>query len=137
MVSAKVHVGMLAYALRNVGQLVHGQGKMLLADTEQLHEKIRVMSARIRSLEDALQTLHSRFTRQTHPLLTADQLNVKSTLEIPEVTSPHRSPSEPQEVLAHTDAIGTLVDSNAGAPAFFGTSASAEVRMPLLATIVC
>lgn len=111
-----------------LGQLVHGQGKMLLADTERLHEKIRVMSARIRALEDSLQTLYSRFTRQTHPLLTQELLNVKSTLDIPESLPNARSPSEiPEEMTANTDAFGTLVDRESGAPAFFGTSAGAEV----------
>lgn len=100
---------------------------MLLADTEQLHEKIRVMSGRIRTLEEGLHTLHSRYSRQAHPLLKSELLSIKFTMDIPDTSTPGPSTKETQEDMADTDAFGTLVDRDAGAPAFFGTSAGAEV----------
>ena len=46
--------------------------RFILANTEQLHGKIQEMSDRIRSLEDALQSLHAEHTinpDELHPLM--------------------------------------------------------------------
>lgn len=55
----------------------------ILANTEQLHEKIKVMSDRIRQLEDALQHDHAQLPSQTpHPLLSEDLLQIKTSSEL-------------------------------------------------------
>ncbi|KAL4252529.1 Zinc cluster transcription factor 30 [Pleurotus pulmonarius] len=64
------------------GVLVSGKGtRFILANTEQLHSKIIEMSDRIRSLEEALEELHSSINKDTHPLLATNELlNIKSTM---------------------------------------------------------
>ena len=58
-----------------------GKGtRFILANTEQLHTKIHEMSERIRHLEEALETLHSRCTSEVHPLLQSEYLGIKSTM---------------------------------------------------------
>ncbi|KDQ25531.1 hypothetical protein PLEOSDRAFT_1097493 [Pleurotus ostreatus PC15] len=64
------------------GVLVSGKGtRFILANTEQLHSKIIEMSDRIRSLEEALEEIHSSINTETHPLLASNELlNIKSTM---------------------------------------------------------
>jgi len=50
---------------------------LVLANTEELHNKIEVMSARIRELEEALGQMHSEKSDLPHPLL-ADSITVIS-----------------------------------------------------------
>ena len=52
-------------------------GRFILANTEQLHEKIKSMSFRIRELEDALHELQSG-----HPLLREDLLLIKKSADL-------------------------------------------------------
>lgn len=52
-------------------------GRFILANTEQLHAKIKLMSSRIRDLEDALQELHSG-----HHLLHKDLLDIKKSADL-------------------------------------------------------
>ncbi|KAG6889881.1 hypothetical protein C0995_013855 [Termitomyces sp. Mi166 len=60
------------------GALTSGRGsRFILANTEQLHEKIGVLSDRVRQLEDALQTLHA-----THPLLAPELLQIKTSQDL-------------------------------------------------------
>jgi hypothetical protein len=117
-----------------VGQLSQGQGKLILANTEQLHQKLEIMSSRIRALEDALQNLHAKISRQIHPLLTPELLMIKSTFGLTDGEQiPKPSQDEPAsstrdaESVASIDADGTFVSRDTGAPAFFGASAGAEV----------
>jgi hypothetical protein len=117
-----------------IGQLAQGQGKLILANTEQLHQKLEVMSSRIRALEHALQDLHARISRQIHPLLTPELLMIKSAFGLFEgEQAPKTSQDEPTsstrdaESVASIDADGTFVSRDTGAPAFFGASAGAEV----------
>lgn len=51
---------------------------MVLANTEELHEKIERLCSRVRELEDALRTLQSTVSERTHPLLQEDLLNLKT-----------------------------------------------------------
>lgn len=64
--------------------LVSGKGtRFILANTEHLHGKIQEMSDRIRSLEDALQSLHSEHAsdpEEPHPLMQPELLGIKSTM---------------------------------------------------------
>ncbi|KAH9922800.1 uncharacterized protein BXZ73DRAFT_51319 [Epithele typhae] len=60
------------------GALTGGKGsRFILANTEQLHEKIKSMSARIRELEDAL-----RDVQGGHPLLREELLLIKKSADL-------------------------------------------------------
>ncbi|PIL22526.1 transcription factor [Ganoderma sinense ZZ0214-1] len=60
------------------GALTGGKGsRFILANTEQLHEKIKSMSQRIRALEDALHELQSG-----HPLLREELLDIKKSADL-------------------------------------------------------
>ncbi|KAH9891660.1 hypothetical protein C8Q73DRAFT_700238 [Cubamyces lactineus] len=60
------------------GALTGGKGsRFILANTEQLHEKIKSMSGRIRELEDALGELHPG-----HALLRDELLTIKKSTEL-------------------------------------------------------
>ncbi|KIY68323.1 hypothetical protein CYLTODRAFT_421738 [Cylindrobasidium torrendii FP15055 ss-10] len=61
------------------GALVSGKGtRFILANTEQLHQKIQDMGERIRDLEDALKQSNG----PEHPLLSGQLLKVKSTVSL-------------------------------------------------------
>jgi hypothetical protein len=52
--------------------------KMILANTEELHDRIDAVSARNRELENALRTLQESLSDQPHPLLLEkDVLNLR------------------------------------------------------------
>lgn len=53
----------------------------MLANTEVLHEKINMLSSRVRQLEDALEHSHSKFSTDPHPLLTLELRALKKPLE--------------------------------------------------------
>ncbi|KAF8195055.1 fungal-specific transcription factor domain-containing protein [Pholiota molesta] len=61
------------------GELVTGKNnKMILANTEELHDRIDAVSARNRELENALRTLQESLSDQPHPLLLEkDVLNLR------------------------------------------------------------
>lgn len=87
-----------------------GKGtRFILANTEQLHSKIQDMSDRIRSLEDALQALHSENkdnANQPHPLMEAGLLGIKSTMGLYSGTQSNtaNSPSKTAtKASGHTD----------------------------------
>ncbi|KAF9465748.1 hypothetical protein BDZ94DRAFT_1214127 [Collybia nuda] len=79
------------------GALTSGRGsRFILANTEQLHEKITQLSDRVRQLEDALGSLQSTCSNQPHPLLSPELLRVKTSQDLyitPSSTQP--GPSEP------------------------------------------
>ncbi|KAL6303466.1 hypothetical protein BKA93DRAFT_734813 [Sparassis latifolia] len=65
------------------GSLTGGKGsRFILANTEQLHEKIKAMSERIRNLEDALQSMHAQYSPEVHPLLRPELLLIKRSPEL-------------------------------------------------------
>ena len=53
--------------------------RIIVAGTEELHERIDQMSARNRALEKALQTLHESHSDQPHPLLLKGSLRITTT----------------------------------------------------------
>ena len=53
----------------------------VLANTEVLHDKITVLSNRVRALEDALQDVYSQLADEPHPLLTEELRALKRPLE--------------------------------------------------------
>ncbi|KAF9453101.1 hypothetical protein P691DRAFT_659182, partial [Macrolepiota fuliginosa MF-IS2] len=65
------------------GALTAGRGsRFILANTEQLHDKIGELSDRVRQLEEALEQLQSQCSNQTHPLLAPDLLKIKTSQEL-------------------------------------------------------
>jgi hypothetical protein len=112
-----------------LGILTGGQGtRFILADTEQLHEKIYEMSNRIRQLEDALAILQSSVTDQRHPLLSDELIKVKFGSE--SINARDIVPSDedhaPQKSI---DALGTLTLGSSGKLQYLGRSAGSETLM--------
>lgn len=60
-------------------------GRLVLANTEELHARIEHLCARIRDLEDALRALQGEVSDRPHPLLRTDLLHIKS---LPSQNSP-------------------------------------------------
>ncbi|KAF8798605.1 hypothetical protein BYT27DRAFT_7203180 [Phlegmacium glaucopus] len=112
-----------------LGILTGGQGtRFILADTEQLHEKIYEMSNRIRQLEDALAILQSSVSDQRHPLLSDELLKVKFGSESINVRETPTSDEDhaPQKSI---DALGTLTLGSSGKLQYLGRSAGSETLM--------
>lgn len=79
--------------------------RFILANTEQLHEKIKTMSERIRQLEEALETLQAKVSATEHPLLRQELLSIKKSPElfgidqrvmVPEGQEPHQQRHDEQ-----------------------------------------
>ncbi|KAH9936325.1 uncharacterized protein B0H18DRAFT_868423 [Fomitopsis serialis] len=65
------------------GALTGGKGsRFILANTEQLHDKIKSMAERIHQLEDALGQLQSSHSTEPHPLLRQELLAIKRSPEL-------------------------------------------------------
>ncbi|CAA7269113.1 unnamed protein product [Cyclocybe aegerita] len=83
------------------GALTSGRGsRFILANTEQLHEKIFELSERVRQLEDALEFLQSRCSNQPHPLLAPDLLKIKTSQEL--YGTMNMQPLQPPQPVAST-----------------------------------
>ena len=79
---------------------------MVLANTEELHEKIDRLCSRVRELEDALRTLQSTVSDQTHPLLREDLLNIKAPTA--RASTAGRNDSPPQATSSNITLIPRL-----------------------------
>lgn len=79
--------------------------RFVLANTEALHEKIQLLSSRVRELEDALAKAHAAQSSEAHPLLSHELLQIKRPLE-------REAPEVPRETEVDTaeaiDAVGSL-----------------------------
>ena len=79
---------------------------MILANTSELHEHIAALCARVRQLEDALHDAHGQLSRDQHPLLTDELLQVKRPLERePQADVQKDADAEAAEAI---DAVGSL-----------------------------
>ncbi|KDR81167.1 hypothetical protein GALMADRAFT_222679 [Galerina marginata CBS 339.88] len=108
-----------------LGILAAGQGtRFILADTEQLHEKIYEMSNRIRQLEDGLAILQSTVSDQRHPLLTDELLKIKFGSEA--INARQHTSDEESTAAKSIDALGTLTLGSSGEMQYFGRSAGSE-----------
>ena len=103
------------------------------------------MSDRIRQLEDALSHLQSTITRDQHPLLSKDLLQIKSIIELhgafggeAEKTKPEKPEAEVDNESQYIDAFGTMAIRDDGATTFYGRSAGTEVSylLPQAARII-
>ncbi|KAK1228600.1 hypothetical protein PQX77_008350 [Marasmius sp. AFHP31] len=62
-----------------IGSLTAGKGnRLVLANTEELHDRIEGLCGRIRELEAALRVLQMQVSDEPHPLLTPDLLQLKA-----------------------------------------------------------
>ncbi|KIM38235.1 hypothetical protein M413DRAFT_248465 [Hebeloma cylindrosporum] len=131
------------------GVLAPGRGnRLILANTEQLHERIDHISARNRELENALRTLQQAVSDQPHPLLSMDVLRINTTAQHgsssgPSTSSSSKSPSasrisptthppNPTEVKQDDeqnviDAFGTLIIARRGESGFLGRTARSDL----------
>ncbi|CAE6470835.1 unnamed protein product [Rhizoctonia solani] len=116
------------------GQLTTGKGnRFVLANTEELHEKIIQLQDRISNLENALGTLQAAHSSQPHPLLREDLLELKAPLGT-ELAPSHvkrrrtevSDPVEVEQGPEVLDALGTLTIENEGRSVFYGGTAGAE-----------
>ncbi|KAH7873029.1 fungal-specific transcription factor domain-containing protein [Lentinula edodes] len=106
------------------GSLTTGKGnRFVLANTEDLHDKISQLATRVRQLEDALAHSHSISSSQPHPLLSDDLLQIKRPLERERADG-----AQPKEKKPDTndtiDAMGSLSISERGRSTFFGQTAN-------------
>lgn len=92
------------------------------------------MSDRIRHLEEGLRLLQSTVSREPHPLLAKDLLQVKSIIELhgafggePESSKPEKPEAEVDTDSQCIDAFGTMAIRDDGATTFYGRSAGSEV----------
>jgi len=114
--------------------------RFVLADTEKLHLKISVMSDRIRRLEDALAVAQASISKDEHPLLGRELLNIKSSLELHSAAEERErdlsGKGEERDEDAHCiDAFGTLAIRDDGAATFYGRSAGSEVSTLLVSYV--
>ncbi|OJA19276.1 hypothetical protein AZE42_04492 [Rhizopogon vesiculosus] len=118
------------------GSMTAGKGnRLILANTEELHNRVEVMSARIRELEDALCQMHSEKSDLPHPLLADSVLSHDS----PESTSSNNSPEQPPPPSnkdnpdSFIDAFGTLTIGTRGETIFMSGTARSEylIQPPL------
>ncbi|CAE6532472.1 unnamed protein product [Rhizoctonia solani] len=116
------------------GQLTTGKGnRFVLANTEELHEKIIQLQDRISSLEGALGTLQAAHSSQPHPLLREDLLELKAPLgtelapsQAKRRRTEARDPVEVEQSPEVLDALGTLTIESEGRSVFYGGTAGAE-----------
>jgi hypothetical protein len=79
---------------------------LVLANTEELHDRIELLCSRIRELEDALKSLQGTVSEAPHPLLRPDLLQLKapqvsasapSTSSTPNTSSPPHDTQPPAD----------------------------------------
>ncbi|KIO25882.1 hypothetical protein M407DRAFT_24844 [Tulasnella calospora MUT 4182] len=106
-------------------------GRFILANTEELHEKISELQGRITELEDALTVSHAAHSSHPHPLLRPDLLALKTPLGAELVgrggstQSPKQGQSpEPQEEVI--ESFGTLTIGEGGVSTFYGSTVGSE-----------
>ncbi|KAF7422349.1 hypothetical protein PC9H_010505 [Pleurotus ostreatus] len=125
------------------GTLTSGRGsRFILANTEQLHEKINQLCDRVKLLEEALEVLQARSSPDTHPLLAPELLRIKSTFStetegipssLPSAVNPHPTDNHPEEPPfifgQNRSRLNDSGESNSGSRA---SSACSEVPNDLL-----
>ncbi|KAJ7631664.1 fungal-specific transcription factor domain-containing protein [Mycena polygramma] len=133
------------------GHLTSGKGnRLVLANTEELHNRIEHLCSRIRDLEDALRILQEAVSDRPHPLLRTDLLHIKSapspegpsssggsrnsssTLASDEIPNSAQSRTEDENFI---DAFGTLTIGLNGESSFLGQTARSEYLFRALAKL--
>ncbi|KAG8884094.1 hypothetical protein FRB98_002619 [Tulasnella sp. 332] len=102
-------------------------GIFILANTEELHEKIALLQGRIGELEDALASVHASTSNSPHPLLREELLAIKTPLGAELVgrngESKLRVSGRDDEVI---ESFGTLKIGEGGVSTFYGTTVGSE-----------
>ncbi|KAF8582754.1 hypothetical protein K439DRAFT_1618030 [Ramaria rubella] len=104
------------------GRMISKGSQFVLANTEQLHDKIDALIGRVRQLENALEASHSHNSCDPHPLL-RDELRIIAT-PIDSAISSEPEPIVKEEELV--ESMGTLTLDNCGARYFGATGAFAD-----------
>ena len=93
----------------HLDSLTTGKGnRFVLANTEDLHEKIQQLALRVRTLEDALAESHSlNDPHNPHPLLANELLQIKRPLERERKSEPNPVPVD-EDTKVTTAAMGSL-----------------------------
>ncbi|KAG8719634.1 hypothetical protein FRC08_002362 [Ceratobasidium sp. 394] len=119
--------------LQRAKETVTWGGRFVLANTEELHEKIIQLQDRISSLENALGTLQAAHSSQPHPLLREDLLELKAPLgtelapnHLKRRRTDESDGAEPEQEPEVLDALGTLTIESEGRSIFYGGTAGAE-----------
>ncbi|KIK58189.1 hypothetical protein GYMLUDRAFT_45397 [Collybiopsis luxurians FD-317 M1] len=136
------------------GSLTAGKGnRLVLANTEQLHERIEQLCSRIRELENALRAAQAQLSDEEHPLLRSELLGLKSPhaaypaggpapqtsfVSVADNVDPSASvdtispPKKPEDENL-IDAFGTLSIRENGETHFLGQTARSEYLIRALA----
>jgi hypothetical protein len=69
--------------------------RFILANTEQLHEKITQLSDRVRQLEEALEGAQATSSSHPHPLLSPDLLRIKTSQDLYTISQNAVPPPDP------------------------------------------
>ncbi|KAJ3984929.1 fungal-specific transcription factor domain-containing protein [Lentinula detonsa] len=136
------------------GSLTAGKGnRLVLANTEQLHDRIEQLCSRIRELESALRNTQAQLSEEEHPLLRSELLQLKSPhivypndgsapqipfTSIAGITRPSSSNGDTRlnkkaEDENLIDAFGTLSIRENGETQFLGQTARSEYLIRALA----
>lgn len=111
--------------------------RFILANTEQLHEKITTLSDRVRQLEGALESLQAACSNQPHPLLSPELLRIKTSQDLYTAPSSMQPVSSEPTLGPRDDPLGQSVltfpsgqDSNGVASASQGHYYIAAIERP-------
>ncbi|GBE86514.1 fungal-specific transcription factor domain-containing protein [Sparassis latifolia] len=109
------------------GSLTTGKGnRFVLASTQDLHEKIALLSNRVRELEDGLRSSHSLQSCDAHPLLSDELLRIKAPIQrdglSTSTTNGNLLTDDPNADVV--DSFGSLAISDTGRTNYFGQATS-------------
>ncbi|KZT70758.1 hypothetical protein DAEQUDRAFT_667064 [Daedalea quercina L-15889] len=110
------------------GSLTTGKGnrRFVLASTQELHEKVALLSSRIRDLEDALRTSHAQQSPELHPLLAEDLLTIKAPIQregLAQLVAGNEH-AQGDSTVDVVDNFGSLHISDTGRTSYFGQATS-------------
>ncbi len=89
------------------------------------------MSERVRSLEDALETLQFAYSSNPHPLLHGDLKSIKQGIQVYD----SKRPNEQMKDTEGLDDFGLLSVSDRGVSRFLGRSAGTEASFDHLSSV--
>lgn len=104
--------------------------RFVLASTQELHEKVAILTSRVRELEDGLRASHAQQSQEPHPLLAEDLLLIKTPLQreglAQMVAGNELAQTDPTSDITNT--FGSLQISDTGRTSYFGHATSSWVR---------
>lgn len=107
--------------------------RLVLANTEELHDRIEILCSRVRELEDALRTLQDTVSDEPHPMLRNDLLQIKVPRGVlSAVNSSSSSSNTPPAVLESTEVSDALPKEDENFIDAFGTMSYSAPRPSVL-----